>query len=64
MIRNAVGIGGDSDTIGAMAGGIAEAYYGIPQEIEDMAFSYLPADLQGSCYAFELIKKKRASDKK
>lgn len=61
VIRNAVGIGGDSDTIGAMAGGIAEAYYGIPAEIEDKALSYLPADLQGLCYAFELIKKKRSN---
>lgn len=61
VIRNAVGIGGDSDTIGAMAGGIAEAYYGIPAEIEDKALSYLPADLQGLCYAFELIKRKRSN---
>ncbi|WP_083819269.1 ADP-ribosylglycohydrolase family protein [Hallella multisaccharivorax] len=27
-IRNAISIGGDSDTIGAMAGGIAQAAYG------------------------------------
>ena len=33
-IRKAVSIGGDSDTIAAIAGGIAEAYYGIiPEEI-------------------------------
>lgn len=32
-IRNAVSIGGDSDTIAAMAGGVAEAYYGIPEDI-------------------------------
>lgn len=29
-IRNAISIGGDSDTIAAMAGSIAEAYYGVP----------------------------------
>jgi ADP-ribosylglycohydrolase len=35
-IRKAISIGGDSDTIAAMAGSIAEAYYGyIPQEILD-----------------------------
>ncbi|MBO5866964.1 MAG: ADP-ribosylglycohydrolase family protein, partial [Clostridia bacterium] len=44
-LRNAVGIGGDSDTIGAMAGSIAEAYYGIPIELEEKALSYLPNDL-------------------
>ena len=40
-IRNAISIGGDSDTIGAITGAIAEAYYGIPKEIEDMAMTYL-----------------------
>lgn len=33
-VRNAISIGGDSDTIGAMTGAIAEAFYGgIPQAI-------------------------------
>ena len=30
VIRNCISIGGDSDTIAAIAGGIAEAYYGVP----------------------------------
>ena len=29
------------DTMGAIAGGIAEAYYGIPKEIEDRVYGYL-----------------------
>ncbi|MCQ2567750.1 MAG: ADP-ribosylglycohydrolase family protein [Mogibacterium sp.] len=33
-IRLAISIGGDSDTIAAMTGSIAEAYYGIPKEIK------------------------------
>ena len=56
-IRNAVCIGGDSDTIGAMAGSIAEAYYSVPIELEEKALSYLPEDLQGLCHAFRTIKK-------
>ncbi len=32
-IRNAVSIGGDSDTIAAITGGMAEAYYGIPEKL-------------------------------
>ena len=40
-IRNAISIGGDSDTIGAITGGVAEAYYGIPTNIQDMAMPYL-----------------------
>ena len=52
-------IGGDSDTIGAMAGGIAEAYYGVPPEMEEKALSYLSDDLQGLYHAFGLIRKER-----
>ena len=40
-IRNAISIGGDSDTIAAITGGVAEAFYGVPEEIRDMALSYL-----------------------
>jgi ADP-ribosyl-[dinitrogen reductase] hydrolase len=42
-IRNAISIGGDSDTLAAITGGIAEAMFGVPQEIEEKARSYLPA---------------------
>lgn len=44
-IRNAISIGGDSDTIAAIAGSLAEAYYGIPREIESKALTYLDDDL-------------------
>lgn len=40
-IRNAISIGGDSDTIAAITGGIAEAYYGIPVTIEKMGMVFL-----------------------
>lgn len=40
-IRLAVSLGGDSDTLAAIAGGIAEAYYGVPEEIKTNALSYL-----------------------
>ncbi len=36
-IRNAISIGGDSDTIAAITGGIAEAYYGVPAWMADKA---------------------------
>lgn len=58
-VRNAVSIGGDSDTIGAMAGSIAEAFYGVPAELEEKALTYLTDDLKGIYYAFELIRKPR-----
>lgn len=44
-IRLAISIGGDSDTIGAIAGSIAEAYYKIPDNIAVVAVSKLPDDI-------------------
>ena len=41
-MRNCISIGGDSDTIAAIAGGIAEAYYGIPEDIWEKAKTYMP----------------------
>jgi type I restriction enzyme M protein len=58
-VRNAVSLGGDSDTQGAMAGSIAEAYYGVPIELEEQALSYLSPELEMIYYAFETVKKKR-----
>lgn len=40
-IRNAISLGGDSDTLGAITGSIAEAAYGIPQDIKEKAYPYL-----------------------
>ena len=44
-IRNAVSLGGDSDTQAAITGSIAEAAYGIPPWIEEKALSYLEEPL-------------------
>lgn len=52
-IKNAISLGGDSDTIGAIAGGIAEAYYGIPRELRDKALTYLDDDLKNIVFEFE-----------
>lgn len=40
-IRNAIALGGDSDTIAAITGSIAAAYYGIPEDICNNAIKYL-----------------------
>ena len=45
-IRNAISIGGDSDTVAAIAGGVAEALFGIPDEIADKGWSYLTPDMR------------------
>ena len=45
VIRNAVSLGGDSDTIAAMAGSIAEAFYGVPDELADECMLKLTDDI-------------------
>jgi ADP-ribosylglycohydrolase len=52
-IRNAISIGGDSDTIGCITGSIAEAFYGIPQAIMDQASTYIPIEFQNIMQEFE-----------
>ena len=44
-IRLAISLGGDSDTIACMTGGIAAAYYGIPDWMVEKAVKYLPNDM-------------------
>lgn len=52
-IRNAISIGGDSDTIGCITGSIAEAFFGIPQVIRDKVFAYLPTKFIDIIIEFE-----------
>ncbi len=57
-VRNAVSLGGDGDTQACIAGAIAEAYYGIPEELQEKAFLYMDDDIQNYywAYAEELYK--------
>lgn len=52
-LRNAVSLGGDSDTLCAIAGSVAGAYYGIADEIAQQASSFLDDRLRGVLAAFE-----------
>jgi type I restriction enzyme M protein len=45
-IRTAISLGGDSDTIAAITGAIAEGYYGIPDAIKEKALGYLDEELR------------------
>ncbi|MBR2252504.1 MAG: ADP-ribosylglycohydrolase family protein, partial [Neisseriaceae bacterium] len=44
-IRTVVSFGGDTDTTGAICGSIAEAFYGIDDDLKNKVFDYLPDDL-------------------
>ena len=52
-IRNAISIGGDSDTIGCITGSIAEAYFGVPADLRNSAMNYLPEETQSIISEFE-----------
>lgn len=56
-IRLAVSLGGDSDTIAAMSGSIAEAFYGsVPQWITDEVIKRLPEEFLEVIKRFDSIK--------
>ena len=60
VVRNAVSLGGDSDTIGAMAGSIAEAFYGIPGRIVVDVQEYLEEDMKEVLARFAKMKYSRS----
>ena len=51
-IRSAVSLGGDSDTIAAVTGGIAEAYFGIPDPIRKKALTFLDGEKRATVLRF------------
>ena len=51
-IRRAVSLGADADTLGAIVGSIAEAIWGIPEEMQLKALEYLPNDMKSVVLRF------------
>ena len=52
-IRNAISVGGDSDTLAAITGAVAGAYYGVPEHIANKAVSYLDSELRSIYKEFD-----------
>lgn len=52
-IRRAVSYGGDTDTVGAIVGSLAEAQYAIPSEMAENAKAYLPQEMLDVLTRFE-----------
>ena len=48
-VRNAISLGGDADTLGAIAGAIAEAMHGIPETFIEKTMNEYLADAQDMC---------------
>ena len=45
VIRTTISLGGDTDTLAAIAGSIAEAYYGIPEKLIEIGKLYVPTPM-------------------
>lgn len=58
-IRTAISLGGDSDTIAAITGGIAEAYYGIPDDCRHKAIVYLDQELRDIIEEWDFVFRSR-----
>lgn len=57
IVRNAVSLGGDTDTIAAIAGSMAEGMYGVPEDLKEECLSFIPEEMadviSDFCYAVE-----------
>lgn len=51
-IRFAATIGGDTDTIAAMAGAVAEARFGLPEQVVNTYSTYVPEDMRTVLHTF------------
>lgn len=52
-VRNAVSLGGDTDTVACIAGSIAEAFYGVPEELKAECRRRLPQEMLAVLDAFD-----------
>lgn len=58
VIRTAVSLGGDCDTLTAIAGSMAEGFYGVSEELKEECYRRLPEPLLEVLKAFERYIKK------
>lgn len=56
VLRTAVSLGGDSDTLTCIAGGIAEAFYGVPEELQKECRQRLSVELREVVEKFEKMR--------
>ena len=56
VIRTAVSLGGDCDTLTCIAGSIAEAFYGVPVALEEACKARLPEDMREVLRRFDIAR--------
>ena len=57
VIRTAVSLGGDCDTLTCIAGSIAEAFYGVPEDLLDECILRVPAEMYEVIQSFDELRK-------
>lgn len=62
VIRTAVSLGGDCDTLTCIAGGIAEAFYGVPEEMKAECRRRLPEDMREVLERFSEVLELRSKE--
>ena len=63
VIRTAVSLGGDCDTLTCIAGSMAEAYYGVPGDLEEECRRRLPGDMRQVLCRLDALRGKRNTGK-
>ena len=61
VVRTTVSLGGDCDTLACISGGIAEAFFGVPEDLKKECVSRLSGDLLAVLYRFDKKRKPRAA---
>ena len=57
VVRTAVSLGGDTDTIACIAGSMAEAFYGVPDALKEECLARIPKDMRKVLKRFDAARK-------
>ena len=63
VIRTAVSLGGDCDTLTCIAGSMAEAFYGVPDHLKAECRSRLPLDMAKVLEQFDQLRGEGRAEK-
>ena len=58
VVRTAVSLGGDCDTLTCIAGAIAEGFYGVPDELKQQCETMLDRELNHVLFCFDMRRNK------
>ena len=59
VVRNAVSLGGDTDTLGAIAGAMGEAFFGVPDDLKHKCMELIESDMADVVKKFTVAMKNK-----